>query len=179
MVSQRCINAVVDALRKIGITYKTVELGVISGIKEMSNNQKETFQLALKNIGLELIEEKKDNMVEQIKIAIIESIFSTQEKFKSSYSSFLSKKLNHNYTYLSNLFTKIEGHTISQYIIKQRIERVKELIQYKELSFSEIAFKLNYSSIGHLSNQFKKMTGTTLSYYRMYINKRITMIDAI
>lgn len=179
MVSQRCINAVVDALRKIGITYKTVELGVISGIKEMSNNQKETFQLTLKNIGLELIEEKKDNMVEQIKIAIIESIFSTQEKFKSSYSSFLSKKLNHNYTYLSNLFTKIEGHTISQYIIKQRIERVKELIQYKELSFSEIAFKLNYSSIGHLSNQFKKITGTTLSYYRMYINKRITMIDAI
>lgn len=179
MVSQRCINAVVDALRKIGITYKTVELGVISGIKEMSNNQKETFQLALKNIGLELIEEKKDNMVEQIKIAIIESIFSTQEKFKSSYSSFLSKKLNHNYTYLSNLFTKIEGHTISQYIIKQRIERVKELIQYKELSFSEIAFKLNYSSIGHLSNQFKKITGTTLSYYRMYIDSRTVNIETI
>lgn len=179
MVSLRCINAVAQELSNLGVEFKTIDLGVINLFKEMTPHQKESFNKALLKIGLEVIETPKEAIVEQIKIAIRESIFTATEKIKTSYSNYLSKKLKHNYTYLSNRFAKYEGYTISQFIIKQKIERVKELIQYNELSFSEIAFKLNYSSIGHLSNQFKKMTGTTLSYYRMYINKRITMIDAI
>lgn len=179
MVSLRCINAVAQELINLEIEFKTIELGVVIVVKEMTTEQKEKFQMALNKIGLEVIETKKEAIVEQIKIAIRESIFTTQEKIKTTYSDYLSKKLKHNYTYLSNHFAKYEGYTISQFIIKQRIERVKELIQYKELSFSEIAFKLNYSSIAHLSNQFKKMTGTTLSYYRMHVNKRVINIDTI
>lgn len=177
MVSQRCKMAVEQELKKIGLRYNSIDLGVVDLPEDLTKEQKDQLKLALYSKGLELIEDRKDIMVEQIRTAVIESVHNSDNEFDIPFSTYLSNKLNLNYTYLSNMFTKSEGITIAHFIIKHKIERVKELIQYNELSFSEIAFELHYSSIGHLSNQFKKMTGTTLTFYKTHGLKREINIE--
>ena len=177
MVSQRCKMAVVQELKKIGLRYNNVDLGVVDLPEDITKEQKDQLKLALYSTGLELIEDKKDIVVEQIRTAVIESIHYSENKLNVPFSTYLSKKLKLNYTYLSNMFSESEGITIAHFMIRHKIERVKELIQYNELSFSEIAFKMHYSSIAHLSNQFKKMTGTTLSFYKTHGQKRDINIE--
>lgn len=178
MVSQRCKMAVMYELKKIGLNYITVDLGVVNLSTNLTQEQNTQLRQALAKTGLELIENRKDIIIEQIKIAVIESIYYSENKLKVPFSAYLSNKLNLNYTYLSNIFTESEGFTIAHFIIMHKIEHVKELIQYNELTFSEIAFKMHYSSIAHLSNQFKKITGTTLSFYKIHHGqKRETNIE--
>lgn len=179
MVSQRCKIAVEKELKKIGLRYNSVDLGVVDLLDDLTKEQRDTFKIALYSIGLELIEDKKDIVVEQIRTAVIESVHNSENKLEVPFSTYLSNKLKLNYTYLSNMFTKSEGITIAQFIIRHKIERVKELIQYNELSFSEIAFEMHYSSIAHLSNQFKEMTGTTLTFYKTHGLKRDINIENI
>lgn len=177
MVSQRCKVAVMQELKNLDLNYITVDLGVVTLVENLTEEQKKQFGLALHRSGLEIIENRKDIVIEQIKLAVIESIHYPENKLQIPFSAYLSNKLNLNYTYLSNLFTKSEGFTIAHFIIIHKIEYVKELIQYDELTFSEIAFKMHYSSIAHLSNQFKKMTGYTLSFYKAHGQKRETNIE--
>jgi AraC-like DNA-binding protein len=129
---------------------------------------------SLKNIGLELLEDKKNIMVERIKTIIIELVHFNEDQIKTNLSDYLSEKLNHNYTYLSNLFSEIKGTTIEKFYLANKIERVKELLVYDELNLTEIAWKLHYSSVAHLSNQFKKMTGLTPSHFKNLRNKNRT-----
>ncbi len=177
MVSQRCKMVVMHELKNIGLSYINVDLGVVNLSMNMTQEQKKQFKLALHRTGLELIEDKRDIIVEQIKTTVIESIHYSENRLKVPFSTYLSHKLNFNYTYLSNLFTESEGITLTHFIILHKIEYVKELIQYNELTFSEIAYKMHYSSIAHLSNQFKKITGTTLSYYKTHGTKREINIE--
>ncbi len=167
MVSNRCKILVREKLDKLQIGYLTIELGVIDSIDKVTKEKRDLIEIALLGSGLELIENQREILIEQIKTAIIELIHYSDCQPKINFSNYLSNKLNYNYTYLSNLFTDSEGTTIEHFIIAHKIERVKELISYNELTFSEIAFMLHYSSIGHLSNQFKKVTGSTLSSYRV------------
>ncbi len=127
--------------------------------------------------GLELMDDKKSMLIEKIKNVIIESIHYSDEQLQINFSNYLSEKLNYDYTYLANLFSEVEGTTIEHFIIGHKIERVKELIVYDELSLTEIAWKLHYSSIAHLSNQFKKITGLTPSYFKQLRQKRRTSLD--
>lgn len=177
MVSQRCKIVVIQELKKLKLNYITVDLGVVNLSTHPTHEQNIQLKLAMAKSGLELIENRKDIVIEQIKIAVIESIYYSENKLKIPFLTYLSNKLNLNYTYLSNTFTESQGFTIAHFIIMHKIEHVKELIQYNELTFSEIAFKMHYSSIGHLSNQFKKITGTTLSFYKMHGQKRETNIE--
>lgn len=177
MVSQRCKMAVVNELKELGLRYNTVDLGIVDLPNDITKEQKDRLKLALNSTGLELIEDKKDIVVEQIKTVVVKSVYDSENELGVPFSTYLSNKLKLNYTYLSNMFKRSEGITIAHFIIKHKIERVKELIQYNELSFSEIAFELHYSSIGHLSNQFKKMTGTTLSFYKTHLLKREINIE--
>jgi AraC-like DNA-binding protein len=124
------------------------------------------ISISLKNIGLELLDDKKNIMVEKIKTIIIELVHYNEDQIKTNLSDYLSEKLNHNYTYLSNLFSEIKGTSIEQFYLWNKIERAKELLVYDELSLTEIAYKLHYSSVAHLSNQFKKMTGLTPSHFK-------------
>ncbi len=169
--------AVEQALKKVGLRYNAVDLGVVDLPEDITKEQKDQLKRALYSTGLELIEDKKDIVVEQVRTAVIESVHYSENKLNVPFSAYLSKKLKLNYTYLSNMFSESEGITIVHFMITHKIERVKELIQYNELSFSEIAFKMHYSSIAHLSNQFKKMTGSTLSFYKTHGQKRDINIE--
>lgn len=177
MVSKRCKMLVMEELDKLQIRYVTIQLGVIDVIGQITKEKRNLIGIALQGSGLELIEDQREMLIEQIKTVIIELIHYSDGQPKVNFSDYLSNKLNYNYTYLSNLFTDSEGVTIEHFIIAHKIERVKELISYNELTFSEIAFKLHYSSIGHLSNQFKKVTGSTLSFYRKRRCIRYTTLE--
>lgn len=177
MVSNRCKMLVMEELNKLQIRYITVDFGVIDVIGQITKEKRVLIEIALRGSGLELIEDPKEILIEQIKTAIIELIHYSDDQPRINFSDYLSEKLNYNYTYLSNLFTDSEGITIEHFSIAHKIERVKELISYNELTFSEIAFKLHYSSIGHLSNQFKKVTGSTLSLYRTRKGIRHTNLE--
>jgi AraC-like DNA-binding protein len=165
MVSLRCKIKVREELAKLGLIYAIVELGTIEIFQEVSDDQIEELRINLSKSGLELLDNKKSILVEQIKNVIVEMIHFNDEVPKVNFSVFLSEKLELDYTYLSNLFSEVKGITIEHYIILNKIERVKEFILYDELSYSEIAIKLHYSSLAHLSAQFKKETGLTLSYF--------------
>lgn len=164
-------------LEEIGIKYSSVQLGVIETIDKISNEQRELFRTILLKSGLELIEDKKAILIEQIKTIIIELIHHSTVELKVNFSDYLSDKLNNNYTYLSNLFSEAEGITIEHFIIIHKIEKVKELILYDELNLTEISYKLHYSSVAHLSNQFKKVTGLTPTFYKHLKNKRRNNIE--
>lgn len=171
MVSQRCKLLVQDELNKLGISYSFVDLGVVETFEVITAHQLESLREVLKKSGLELLADKKSILVISIKKVIIELIHYENEKLKLNYSDFLSEKLGYDYTYLANVFSEAEGITIQQFIILNKIERVKELISYNELSFNEIAYKMRYSSAAHLSNQFKRVTGLTPSYYKTFESK--------
>ena len=170
---------VASELEKLGIRYSHLELGEVNIIDSISEEQKQEFNEGLKKSGLELMGDKKSQLIEKIKGIIIELIHYSDEELKINFSDFLAEKLNHDYTYLSNLFAEVTGTTIQQFIIKHKIERVKELLVYDELNLSEIAWKLNYSSVQHLSNQFKKVTGLTPSHFKELKDKRYQSINEV
>jgi AraC-like DNA-binding protein len=150
----------------MGIPFHSVELGTIELKVNLSLLQELDFNNKIKQFGFEIIADNRIILSERIKIIIIDMIHFSEESIKINFSVFLSEKMNHNYTYLSNIFRSVNGVTIQQFIIMNKIERVKELLFYGELNLSEISYKLNYSSIGHLSNQFKKITGISPSDYK-------------
>jgi AraC-like DNA-binding protein len=156
----------------MGLHYTTVELGEVEITDKITDNQLKNLGDALELTGLELMNDNKKILVEKIKTIIIELIHYNDEQIKLNLSDYLSEKLNHNYTYLSNLFSEVKGTTIEQFYLAHKIERVKELLVYDELNLTEIAWKLHYSSVSHLSNQFKKMTGLTPSHFKNLKNKR-------
>lgn len=166
MVCNRCKMVVKAALEKLRITPLNVELGEVTIEEDLDASKKEQLELALKELGFELIDDKKSRYIEKIKSLIIELIYEQGNNLKINLSDYLSQNVYHDYFYLSNLFSEIEGTTIEKYFIAQKIERVKELLAYKELSLGEIAFQLNYSSVAHLSNQFKKITGVSPSHFK-------------
>ena len=171
MVCIRCQMVVKSELEKLGLHHTKVELGETEIMEELSAEQRETLGTSLKKIGLELLDDKKTIMVERIKTIIIKMVHHNEDQIKTNLSDYLSEKLNHNYTYLSNLFSEIKGTTIEKYYLSSKIEKVKELLVYDELNLTEIAYKLHYSSVAHLSNQFKKMTGLTPSHFKNLKNK--------
>jgi YesN/AraC family two-component response regulator len=166
MVCTRCKMVVKTELEKLGVHYTMLELGEAEFMEELSADQFDNLNLALRKTGLELINDKKSILVERIKTIIIELVHYTDEQIKTNLSDYLSEKLNHNYTYLANLFSEVKGTTIEKFYLAHKIERVKELLVYDELNLTEIADKLHYSSVAHLSNQFKKMTGLTPSHFK-------------
>ena len=179
MVSTRCKIAVKEELKKLGLHFILVELGEVDIMEDLSSDQREHLKIALLNSGFELIDDRKSVLIEKIKHIIIEMVHNRDEPIKIKFSNFLSEKLNHDYTYMANLFSDVQGTTIGQFIISHKIERIKELIIYDELSISEIAWKMNYSSVAHLSNQFKKVTGLSPSHFKQLKDKRRSPIEEI
>jgi AraC-like DNA-binding protein len=177
MVSLRCKMLVIDELNKLALEYATVELGMVEIQGSISDRDREAFKINLKKSGLELLDNKQQILVGKIKSLIIEMVHYTDELPEINDSDFISEKLGYDYTYLSNTFTKVIGMNIQQYIILHKIERVKELLLYDEETLTDIAWKLNYSSVAHLSNQFKKVTGFTPTYYKELKQKRTQNLE--
>lgn len=159
-------------LEKLGINCVSVDLDMVEIQDDITDEQLETFEKNLKKSGLELLEDKKNILVEKIKSLIVEMIHYEDEVPKVNDSDFISEKMGYDYTYLSNTFSEVKGITIQQYIIMHKIEKVKELLLHDELTLTEIAHKLHYSSVAHLSNQFKKVTGLTPTYFKELKQKR-------
>lgn len=172
MVCIRCKMVVQQELRRLGLHYVVVNLGEVEVMEDISSSQKEDFKEALARFGLELMDDKKSILIEKIKNVVVELIHHTHEALKTNFSAHLSKALEYDYTYLANLFSEVEGITIEHFLIIHKIERVKELLVYDELSLKEISYKLHYSSVAHLSNQFKKITGLTPSHFKKLKNYR-------
>ena len=178
MVCIRCQMVVKAELEKLGLPYVYVRIGEADIIGDIKPEQLEQLKLDLKKAGLVLMDNKKSVLVEKIKSAIIELVHYTEDQIKVNLSDYLSEKLNYDYTYLANLFSEVKGTTIEKYYLTHKIERVKELIVYDELNLSEIAWRMHYSSVAHLSNQFKKYTGLTPSHFKkLKIKRRDTLED--
>ena len=161
-----------EELKKLGLNYVVVDLGMVEVLEDITREQRVQLSRNLLKSGLELLEDKKSILIEKIKNVITEMIHYSDELPKTNYSDYISEKLGYNYTYLANTFSEIKGITIQQFIIIHKIERVKELILYDELNLTEISYKLHYSSPAHLSNQFKKITGLTPSFYKKMKQRR-------
>lgn len=166
MVCDRCIMAVRRELDKEGLDYKNIQLGEVELATEPSNQQLENLQRSLSSIGFELLDDRKARIVEKIKNIIIDLIHRSEDELNMKLSAVLEEKLHMDYHYLTTLFTSVEGVTIEKFTILQRVEKVKELLKYGELNLSEIAYQMGYSSVQHLSQQFKKVTGSTPSQFR-------------
>lgn len=179
MVSNRCKMVVKEELKKLGLHYIVVDLGEVDIMENISIEKRTALKANLLQSGLELMDDKKAMMIEKIKTVIIEMVHHSNENIKVNFSDYLSQKMNHDYTYLSNLFSEVQGTTIEQYIISHKIERIKELIIYGELNVTEIAWKMGYSSVAHLSSQFKKVTGLTPSHFKQLKDKRRSPIEDI
>jgi AraC-like DNA-binding protein len=179
MVSIRCKLFVKSELEKLGLNARSIELGQVDLPEDISERQKFALDTALRKAGLELMDDKKSILIEKIKNVVVEVVHYREDPLNINFSDFLSQQLNHEYNYLSNLFSEVQGTTIEHFIIMHKIERVKELLLYDELTLTEIAFKLNYSSVSHLSNQFKKVTGLTPSFFRLMKNKKRTALEDI
>jgi AraC-like DNA-binding protein len=168
-----------EKLNELGIPYVSVILGEIETKQKITEIKREQLKIALLKFELELMDDKKAILIEKIKIVIIEMIHYSDELPKITFSNYLSEKLNYDYNYLSNLFSETEGTTIEYFILRHKIERVKELIIYDELSLTEIAFKLHYSSVSHLSSQFKKVTGLTPTFFKSLKDKKRNTLEDI
>lgn len=177
MVSLRCKLLVKEVLEDLDIPYQRIDLGEVLMTKQIDQEKVENFRKVLLRYGLELIDDKKAVLISQIKAVIIEMIHYSEDEPEVNFSTFLSDKLSYNYTYLSNLFSETQATTIEQFIILHKIERAKELIIYNELNLTEIAWKLHYSSVAHLSNQFKKITGLTPSFFKAMTNKKREVLE--
>lgn len=164
-------------LEKLGLHYTNIELGMVETKEEINEELLNVLKSNLAVSGLELMDDNRSILVDRIKNVIIEMIHYSDEVPKVNYSDYIAEKLDYDYTYLSNLFSEVKGITIQHFIIKHKIERVKELILYNQLNLTEIAYKLNYSSVAHLSNQFKKVTGHTPSYYKKIGKKRKSNLE--
>ena len=179
MVSNRCKLAVRDELKKLGLHFIVVDLGEVEIMENISIEKREMLKKGLLESGLELIDDKRAILIEKIKTIIIEMIHHSDEVIKVNFSDYLAEKLDHNYTYLANLFSEVQGSTIEQFIISHKVERIKELMIYGELNITEIAWKMNYSSVAHLSSQFKKVTGLSPSHFNKLKDKRRNPIEDI
>ncbi len=172
MVCIRCKIIVRQVLTNLGYHYLIVEMGSAEIVENITLIQKDELKAALLKFGLELMDDKKSILIEKIKGVIVELIHYSDEPLKTNFSNYLSAKLAHDYTYLANLFSEAESMTMEHFIINQKIERVKELLVYDELSLTEISYQLHYSSVAHLSNQFKRTTGFTPSHFKKLKNQR-------
>lgn len=172
MVSLRCKMFVKEELFKLGILHGAVDLGMVEILSDLTTDQRNQLKKNLKKSGLELLDDNKSILIEKIKNLIIEMIHYTDKLPQVNYSDYIGEKLGYDYTYLANVFSEVKGITIQQFIILHKIERVKELLLYNELNLTEISYKLHYSSVAHLSNQFKKITGLTPTFYKQLKNKR-------
>ena len=179
MVSKRCKMVVQAALDELELHYNVVDLGEVDVKETITAEQRNQVKTALLKSGLELMDDKRAILVEKIKKTVIEMVHYTEDLPKTKNSEYISGKLNYDYTYLANLFSEITGGTIEQYIIAHKIEYVKELLLYNECSLTQIAHKLNYSSVAHLSNQFKKMTGLTPSFYKQLKRKKRIALENV
>jgi AraC-like DNA-binding protein len=179
MVCIRCKIVVKDVLSKLDLHYTTIELGEADIIETISPAQRDLIREALLRQGLELMDDKKSVLIQKIKNVIVELVHYTEEPLRVKFSEYLSQKLNHDYTYMANLFSEVQGITIEKFIISHKIERVKELLVYNELNLTEIANLMHYSSVAHLSAQFKKITGLTPSHFRQLKEKRRSMLDDV
>ena len=172
MVSIRCKMLVKTELDNLGLKYGTIDLGEVEIKEQISDDQIKQLKTSLLRSGLELMDDKRAILIEKIKNVIIEMVHSTVEMPNVKNSDYISEKLNHDYTYLANLFSESTGTTIEQFIIVHKIERAKELLMYDEFNLTEISYKLKYSSVAHLSTQFKKITGLTPSFFKTMKQKR-------
>jgi AraC-like DNA-binding protein len=180
MVCNRCIRVVNEELAELGFTIEDIELGEVTLKEEIDDQALERIRQTLVNTGFELIDDKKSRLINKIKTLIIEYIHHDREKPEYlNLSDLLSAELDYDYSYLSNLFSSVEGLSIERYLILQKIEKVKELLVYDELSLSEISYQLGYSSVQHLSRQFKEITGLTPSYYRKIGQKKRKPLDKV
>jgi len=177
MVCIRCKMVVKDELTKLGLHYSAIELGEAEIMENISADQHDQIKIALLKSGLELMDDKKSVLIQKIKNVIIEQVHYADEPLTIKFSEYLSQKLNHDYTYLANLFSEVLGTTIEKFLISHKIERVKELLVYDELNLTEIAYLMHYSSVAHLSAQFKKVTGLTPSHFKQLKEKRRNMLE--
>jgi AraC-like DNA-binding protein len=177
MVSLRCRMIVEEELDRLAIPHVTVDLGMVDIPENISEEQRGQLKMNLLRSGLELMDDKRSILIERIKSAVIEMIHYSEETPKINFSEYLSEKLQYDYTYLSNIFSEVKGMTIQQFIIMHKIEKVKELLLYNELSLTEISHKLHYSSVAHLSNQFKKVTGLSPSFFKQLKQKRKSNLE--
>jgi len=179
MVSNRCKLTVREILKNMQLHFVVIDLGEVDVMEELDAEQIEFLRQELKQSGLELMDDKKAILIEKIKTTVIEMVHYTDELLKTNFSTFLSEKLGYNYTYLANLFSEIQGSTIEQFIILHKVERIKELIFYGELNITEIAYNMNYSSVAHLSSQFKKVTGLSPSHFKQLKDKKRMPIEEV
>jgi AraC-like DNA-binding protein len=180
MVCQRCIQAVKAETEKLGIRNADITLGQIHFPETQPDTQvMEILKSALYNLGFEIIDDKKSRLIERVKTIVIEKIHHNDGELRNNWSEIIAGELHYEYNYISNLFSSIEGITIEQYIIRQKVEKIKELLFYDELTLSEIAFRLGYSSGAYLTNQFKKITGMTPGQFRKLLSKNRNAIDQL
>jgi len=179
MVCIRCVMVVKSELESLGVHFVNVKIGEAEIFENITSEQKDILNSALKRSGLELLDDKKSMLVEKVRNAIVEQVHYTEDQIKVNLSDYLSEMLGYDYTYLANLFMEVKGTTIEQFFIHHRIERAKELLIYNELTLTEIAYKLHFSSVAHLSRQFKKVTGLTPSHFKLMKDKRRGMLDNV
>lgn len=179
MVSNRCKMAVKEVLRKFGLHFIVVDLGEVEIMETLSDEQLKEVKTELLSSGLELMDDKRAVLIEKITTVITEMLHYSEEAPKTNYSDYISEKVHHDYTYLSNIFSEVKGISIQQFIILHKIEMVKELLFYDELNLTEISFKLHYSSVAHLSNQFKKVTGLSPSAFKQLKDRKRIPLEEI
>jgi AraC-like DNA-binding protein len=179
MVSHRCKLLVGEELKKLGIDYKSLALGVVETRKDLPAEQLMTLKEHLLASGLEILDDSRSILIEKIKNVVIEMVHNTDELPKINISNYISERLGYNYTYLSNLFSEVQGITLQQFIIIHRIEKAKELLLYDQLNLTEISYRLQYSSVAHLSGQFRKVTGLTPTFYKNLQKKRRKMLESL
>lgn len=177
MVSIRCKMVVKEELRKFGLHFVVLDLGVVDIMEDISPQVRADLKTALMLSGLELMDDKKAILIEKIRNVIVEMIHYDDEMPKVKFSVYLSDKLHYDYTYLANLFSEVTGMTIEHQIITHKIEKVKELLLYDELNLTQISYRMAYSSVAHLSNQFKKVTGLTPSQFKLLKDKKRNQIE--
>lgn len=177
MVSLRCKMVVHQELERLGIKNAIVDLGTVELLDDISVELRQILKENLLKTGLEVLDDKKSILIEKIKNVVIEMIHYSEELPKENFSDYVSEKLGYDYTYLANTFSEVKGMTLQHFIIINKVEKVKELLLYDELNLTEISYKLNYSSVAHLSNQFKKITGLSPSFYRQLKQRRLGNLE--
>ncbi|MFC4382384.1 MULTISPECIES: helix-turn-helix domain-containing protein [Chryseobacterium] len=177
MVSLRCKMVVHQELERLGIKNAVVDLGTVELLDDISSEQRQILKENLLKTGLEVLDDKKSILIEKIKNVVIEMIHYSDEFPKENFSDYVSEKLGYDYTYLANTFSEVKGMTLQHFIIINKVEKVKELLLYDELNLTEISYKLNYSSVAHLSNQFKKITGLSPSFYKQLKQRRLGNLE--
>ncbi|KFF00536.1 AraC family transcriptional regulator [Chryseobacterium formosense] len=177
MVSLRCKMVVHQELEVLGIKNAVVDLGTVELLDDITVEQRQILKENLLKTGLEVLDDKKSILIEKIKNVVIEMIHYSDELPKENFSDYISEKLGYDYTYLANTFSEVKGMTLQHFIIINKVEKVKELLLYDELNLTEISYKLNYSSVAHLSNQFKKITGLSPSFYKQLKQRRLGNLE--